>query len=76
LAGVDLRTVQQWLGHSDMEHDAIPKAMAESAGTRGGQRDSCVGVLGNYFGCTILEDSSGAAVFKVTGEFRTVIKIL
>jgi hypothetical protein len=46
------------------EHDAIPEAIAESAGTREGQRDFCIGVLGNYFERTILEDSSGAAVFK------------
>src|ERR1022692_251233 len=31
-AGVDLRTVQQWLGHSDMEkHHAVPEAVAQSA---------------------------------------------
>ena len=39
-AGVDLRTVQQWLGHSDMEiNDAVSEAVAQSAGAGEGEQD-------------------------------------
>jgi integrase/recombinase XerD len=33
-AGVDLRTVQLWIGHSDMDHDALFEALAQSADAR------------------------------------------
>jgi integrase len=39
-AGVDLRTVQQWLGHSDMESTMrLFKAVTQPASTKEGQRD-------------------------------------
>ena len=39
-AGVDLRTVQQWLGHSDMEsHDALFEAVPQPADAGEGERD-------------------------------------
>ena len=36
-AGVDLRTVQQWLGHSDMESNAVFETVAERTCIRQGQ---------------------------------------
>ena len=39
-AGVDFRTVQQWLGHSDMEStDEIPQALTKCKGARKSERN-------------------------------------